>query len=134
MSTLGILNRNPGNIRYSPGPHGTAAFLGCIGSYKGFCVFDLAQHGIRAIGRILMTYQTKHGIRTIKDAINRWAPPTENDTAAYIVDVAHRAKINPEKVVDFRLPQVEIVKAIIWHENGSCPYGDPVIATALSED
>ncbi|SDB51146.1 hypothetical protein SAMN03159290_03904 [Pseudomonas sp. NFACC13-1] len=50
--------------------------------------------GIRAIARVLITYQDKRHaadgstIDTVREIIERWAPPSENNTDAYIISVA----------------------------------------------
>jgi hypothetical protein len=36
----------------------------------------------------LIAYQDKHGLRTIRQIVSRWAPPTENNTNAYVRAVA----------------------------------------------
>jgi hypothetical protein len=40
--------------------------------------------GLRAAFCILRTYRDKHKANCIEDIITRWAPPSENDTDAYI--------------------------------------------------
>ena len=39
--------------------------------------------GLRAILEDLLTYIVRDGVQTLGAAVERWAPPTENDTAAY---------------------------------------------------
>ncbi|MCL2331454.1 MAG: hypothetical protein FWC61_02815 [Proteobacteria bacterium] len=70
-------NNNPGNIRYSE----FSRAHGAIGQAGGFSVFPNEQTGMSTIRSLLQTrnYQSL----TVAGAINRWAPPSENDTAAY---------------------------------------------------
>ena len=126
----GVRNRNPGNIRFVE----TAShFQGQTGSDGAFCIFDTAEHGIRAIGVVLLTYYRKHSIRTIREAIARWAPGSENNTSAYIAAVALRTKIGADDLLNFYDAPIlaKLVTAIIWHENGQCPYTNAQIRKAV---
>lgn len=79
MANLGIINNNPLNIRYSP----STKWKGQAGANKGFCVFTDMIYGYRAAIVLLCNYQRK-GYDTIRKIITRWAPPSENNTEAYI--------------------------------------------------
>lgn len=70
---------NPLNIRYAR--HNQ--WLGQCGEYRGFCVFLNDAYGFRAAFINLCSY-LKQGHDTIEEIINRWAPPHENKTEAYI--------------------------------------------------
>ena len=48
--------------------------------------------------RTLQNYRRRHGCRTVADFIRRWAPSTENDTAAYIRSVCADLQV-PESYV-----------------------------------
>ena len=61
-----------------------AKWVGQIGSNKGFVEFDTQEHTIRAWLVMMRTYRRKHGLTTIRGIINRFAPPTENNTEKYI--------------------------------------------------
>lgn len=76
---LGIINNNPLNIRYSP----MNVWKGQTGSNKGFCVFTELKYGYRA-ALVLLSNYVKRGNVSIQAIISRWAPASENDTAAYI--------------------------------------------------
>jgi len=77
----GIRNNNPGNIRRNGDPwQGLAETQGD----KEFFTFATPVYGIRALARTLITYQDRHGLRTIRQIISRWAPPVENDTESYV--------------------------------------------------
>jgi hypothetical protein len=129
----GVRNANPGNIDRT----GTK-WQGMAADQSGdprFIVFDAPEWGIRAIVRVLRTYYDKHGLRTVKGIINRWAPPVENDTEAYYVTVAKKLGADPGEQIDIDdLDTLRtLVKAIIRHENGRGPepdggwYSDDVI-------
>lgn len=115
----GIRNNNPGNIR-----HSSAAWLGMSAKKNdsSFVSFDTAVHGIRALAVILLNYQSRHHIDTIEEIITRWAPPTENNTRAYVAVVSRAAKINKDKVIELSADKelfARVIGAIIDHENGN---------------
>lgn len=125
--TRGVRNNNPGNIDYNKandwqGQLGLEIKVGA--STPRFARFDTPENGIRALGKLLLTYQRKHGLKTVEQIISRWAPSTENNTRAYADAVARamqvtaHANINLSTVAMLR-PMVE---AIIRHENGYNPY------------
>ena len=125
----GIRNNNPGNIRKSSTKwQGLAAKQ----TDPAFFVFSAPEYGLRAIGRILQTYQSAHGLRTIRGVITRWAPPSENNTAAYIKDVSDRVGASPDAPLDFRKKSVQVamMAAITMHEEGRQPYTPELLALA----
>lgn len=119
--TRGLRNNNPGNIRYSAANN----WQGQTGQDDaGFSIFDTAQNGIRALAVVLKNYQNKYGLNTVQDIISRWAPSSENDTAAYISDVADRMGVAPNAALNLNDDDTltALVNAIIHHENGLNPY------------
>ena len=125
--TRGLRNNNPGNIRKS-----ATAWQGMspTQSDPAFIQFGSAVYGIRAMARILDNYMAR-GLTTIQDIISTWAPPTENDTAAYIAAVANQTGIaSNATVTSADLPV--LVAAIIQHENGQQPYTADVITQGVS--
>lgn len=126
----GIRNHNPGNIRRSSDPwQGLAERQGDV----EFFTFKSPIYGIRALARTLVTYQDKHGLRTIRQIIGRWAPPVENNTNAYVRAVAEATDLDADQMLDLHdfdhlFP---LTKAIIKHENGQQPYSDAQITKAL---
>jgi hypothetical protein len=127
----GIRNHNPGNIRRSRDPwQGLAPEQ----RDKAFFQFVTPAYGIRALARVLITYQDKYGLRSVGEIINRWAPPIENNTPAYVAAVCRRcgweggsAELDLQTYRDLR----PLVEAIIWHENGQQPYSRAQIDEGL---
>lgn len=126
----GYRNKNPGNIDFNErndwrGQIGREA----TGNPPRFATFDCHENGIRAIARLLQSYQTKHKLHTIAGIINRWAPPNENVTGAYVNFVAQRLGIEPDKQVDVYKWNIArpMVEAIIRKELGGNPYPPEVI-------
>ncbi len=126
----GIRNNNPGNIRRNGDPW---QGLSDRQSDMEFFTFKSAVYGIRALARLLINYQDKYGLRTIKQIIGRWAPASENDTVAYVRTVASRTGFESDEKLDMHnFTDLEpLVKAIIHHENGQQPYTDAEITKAL---
>jgi hypothetical protein len=125
----GIRNNNPGNIE-----RGQDSWRGMApdqSSDPRFIVFTSPEYGIRALAKILLNYQRKHAIRTIDGIIHRWAPPSENDTGAYIRAVADACGVKPLDHIEIAEYLPDIVPAIIRHENGVQPYSEDVIAAGL---
>ena len=126
----GIRNHNPGNVRKSQDPW---QGLADRQPDKEFFTFKSAVYGIRAIARLLITYQDKYGLHTIRELITRWAPEKENPTEAYIYAVAESTGFAVNQKLDmhqFRHLK-PLVEAIIFHENGQQPYTEAEITKAL---
>lgn len=126
----GIRNNNPGNIRHTSTKWDGLADPPSDGT---FCRFVDPEHGIRAIAKIVTTYYEKRGIATVRGIIDRWAPPVENDTAAYIDHVCQRTGLGADQVIDPREIGImpSIVAAIILHENGIQPYDEATITSGI---
>jgi len=119
----GIRNNNPGNIRHGADWKGLAEDQ----LDDDFCTFVDPQHGVRAMGRTLLTYERKHGINTVEGIVNRWAPPVENDTDSYVEHVAQRVGVGVDEVIRVADHLEDLVAVIIVHENGVNPYDPEVI-------
>ncbi|SHO54482.1 hypothetical protein [Vibrio quintilis] len=92
----GVRNNNPLNIR----DNGTDWQGMCtINNDPSFVEFESAEYGFRAGARILRTYY-RSGYKTLSQMITRWAPDSENDTAAYIQNVSNWTGIAPNQTVD----------------------------------
>lgn len=128
----GIRNHNPGNIEYNP----AVKWQGMVGPEPGegrFAVFESPAYGIRAIARLLITYQDAHGINTIKGIVNRYAPSTENNTQTYIDHLCLLTGYGSGQAINaHKFDEVfPLIKAIIRHENGVQPYTDAQITKGL---
>ncbi|EBV0949777.1 hypothetical protein M9L96_003320 [Salmonella enterica subsp. enterica serovar Newport] len=129
-SARGIRNNNPGNLEYSK----TNPWVGQTGDDGRFAKFETPEHGIRALGRNLLSYQ-RQGIDTVNDIINRWAPPSDNnDTAAYIKAVCAQLGVTENQPLDASNPDTlqALCAAIIKHENGTQPYSPDQLSTGVS--
>ncbi len=126
----GVRNNNPGNLEASS----SNPWIGQTGSDGRFAKFETPEHGIRALGRNLISYQ-RQGIDTVGEIINRWAPPSDNnDTAAYIKAVCAQLGVTANQPLDASNPDTlqALCAAIIKHENGSQPYSQDQLSTGVS--
>lgn len=123
----GIRNCNPGNIRHGENWEGLHPYSKELD--ESFCVFVSPKYGIRALCKILMNYNKLYCISTVAGIINRYAPPVENETDAYITHIANKLGVNPIEPINILQPEVMylLISAIILHENGKNPYSEEEI-------
>lgn len=114
----GVRNHNPGNLEWGDKWQGLRPVN--ERTDPRFCQFVSPAYGIRAIARTLITYQDKYNIRTVTAAINRWAPPVENDTGSYVRAVQRAVGGEMVDMHDYQYLR-PLVEAIIKHENGIGP-------------
>lgn len=136
----GIRNNNPGNIDYNE-RNPWQGLDKQKPSDGRFCRFMGPEWGIRAITRVIRNYAKRDGttgvggkgIDTVQEIINRWAPPVENNTGAYVSQVAKVVGVSPTEPLnlDDDLIMAKLVTAIIWHENGVQPYPAALILAGV---
>ena len=90
----GIRNNNPLNIRRSKDQW---QGLRALQTDPSFCQFETLEYGWRAAFKLLTrTYYHTYRLFTIRAIINKWAPPNENKTEAYIKNVSRLTGIGPD--------------------------------------
>lgn len=113
----GLRNNNPGNIRRS-----RVRYKGEVRPSRDpdFKEFSTMAYGYRAVFVLLDTYRSRYGLNTIRQMLNRYAPPTENFTEGYVRFVADYSGVMPDEVVDTRSEKdmIPIVAAMSKIENG----------------
>ena len=129
----GIRNNNPGNLNFAHQPGAVLEPAG-PGITPRFARFPTPEAGLDALRDQLCRYILRDGIDTVAGIISKWAPPTENNTAAYIRGVAHALGVEPDATLGLPTPGLiaGLMRAIIRFENGQNPYGslvDQVAAT-----
>lgn len=109
----GIRNNNPLNLSYVPGQ-------GASGSDGRFGVYPTMQQGVAADTRQLLRYQDVYGLNTVRGIINRWAPPGENNTSAYVTAVAARMGVTPDTPLNLhdQATAAALVAAMAHQETG----------------
>ena len=110
----GLRNNNPLNLE------ATVNWTGMQGNDGRFAVFPDMETGVAAADRNLQTYHQKYGINTVEGIVNRWAPPTENNSRAYAQTVAQKIGVDPSAPLDMADPQVRrsVLDAMADVENG----------------
>lgn len=131
-SPRGIRNRNPGNIE-------DGAFARACNGYAGvepegrFARFAEMKYGLAAIIRLLKVYRAKHGLTTVRGIINRWAPPTENVTSAYVLAVCDGVVQPDEELPDTKESYHFVARGIVRHENGKTAADEAIRAEDWDE-
>lgn len=111
---LGMRNNNPGNLR-----PGFLPWMGQTGSAGNFCHFKDISFGLRAMAVDLSNKITKDGLTTITEIITKYAPPSENDTQAYINKVSDYTGWNANDEIVFNSANLaNLMQAQIKVEQG----------------
>lgn len=116
MNPMSVRNNNPGNMRP-------------VGASTGMQKFDTPQDGLRAMRKDLVAkingasrmMKAQHGAKytpTLANIISTWAPPAENDTAAYVMFVSQKTGIGPSQVVT-QADIDRLIPAMIEFEGGN---------------
>lgn len=124
----GIRNNNPGNIRRT-----SDAWQGLrdVQTDDAFFQFTTAEWGLRALMKLIRNYYVRYNLNTVREIISRWAPSSENNTAAYVDHVAARIGFGPDEYIPaIDAVLIPIAKAITRHENGIDPYSHDTYETA----
>lgn len=122
----GIRNANPLNLRDTG-----QGWVGEVGADPdGFLVFESPFYGIRAAARVLQTYAAR-GVVAVRDIVETWAPPSENDSDAYVDHVAAVLGMLPDDPVRAS-DYPALLSVMIRHENGQQPYSVDLIRQAVA--
>lgn len=117
----GFRNNNPLNLRKS-----SAKWVGKILSTDPeFEQFSAMVYGVRAAIVNIFTHIRRDRrcllSTTVSTEIIRWAPPSENNTAAYIQNVCTSSALRPDSilVVEDKNSICQLIWAMIYVENGT---------------
>lgn len=115
--TRGIRNNNPLNIRRN-----NTKWQGLAKEQKdkSFFTFVAPEWGYRAALRTLQNYNRVHRLTSIRQWVNRWAPPVENPTDNYLEFVCAKVGMpaDAEPRITNRVIMCNIVAAMSHFENG----------------
>lgn len=116
MDPRGFRNNNFGNIVDGPFARSLPGYIGADGR---FARFETPDAGVSAMSRLLDSY-TSRGFDTVDKIVNRWAPPSENDTGALVSAMAGRMGVDPGARLDLSDPSVkaQLINGIVAQENG----------------
>lgn len=118
---IGIRLNNPGNIKKT---HTEWKGMTRLQDHEKFIRFKEPYYGIRAMMKVILTYENKYGLDTLSSIIHRYAPPEDgNFTKSYIRDVSERTGYFPEEVIDIKNKDtlIRLTKAMIMREQGLAP-------------
>lgn len=120
MTTPSPLNRNnPGNLRYDK----DVVWQGQSLAYSdSFVVFYDPIMGLRAMLFVLWRYIVREGCKDITDVVTKYAPPSENDTAAYIANVSASMRITADTPLTYPQDLAGLCYAMIHQEQGKDIY------------
>ena len=124
----GVRNNNPGNIKRT-GDNWLG--LRSVQSDPVFFQFDEPVYGIRALGKLLLNYESRYGLSTLRGIISRFAPSSENHTESYLRFVSDQLGIGPDEAFSIEYRLNDLVNAIIHFENGGNPYSAELVAQGL---
>lgn len=95
---------------------------------ENFCRFLTDFDGLRAGMKDLHTAWVE-GANTTRKLVTKFAPPSENDTAAYTAAVSKEVGISPDAVPALDVPEVlaHYGKAFIHQEQGRVIYPDDLL-------
>lgn len=106
---LSVRNNNPGNLR----------MVGQSGAQEGeggFASFDTPQAGLKALEKQVVLDTQTRGL-TLSEFLNKYAPPSENETSRYVDFVSKELGISPDDLISEN--QVSgVVKSIVQMEGG----------------
>ena len=108
-SRLAVANNNPGNLR----------FVGQAGATQGeggFAKFASPEAGVQAF-KNQITLDASRG-NTLESFINKYAPPSENDTGLYVKQMASALGVDPSTKLN-ELDLNALAKAMARKESGS---------------
>jgi hypothetical protein len=143
--TRGLRNNNPGNVRLATGVTWVGQVPPQLQTDSEFVQMTSPEYGIRMMAVILKNYGSKAGlpgyggpgIDTVGEIIARWAPPSENDTAAYVAAVLPELGLPPTEqgartALNITQSLPVLIPAIVRHENGLQPYDAATIARGIA--
>lgn len=121
-------NNNPGNLEFR-GQRGATPEDGS----GRFAKFGSAEEGVAALARQLQLYGSR-GINTIEKIISKYAPPSENNTAAYVNAMVNRLGVASTKELDLNDPATlsGLIKGISKHEAGRSFLSEQQVMTGLT--
>lgn len=129
LEPRGVRNNNPGNLVIT-----RDQWIGKVPVDKNtdgvFEQFYEPKWGLRALFIDMRGDIEKRGQNTIRKLITAYAPPSENNTQAYINSVVYQVGLGADSPL-LPVHYMKLMKAIIQHENGKQPYSDALLQEAM---
>ena len=110
----GLRDNNPGDLEQPPG----TSWAGTVGMDGPFVIFADTTWGLRALAKDLIN-NINEGYDTINSLISKFAPPSENNTDAYIAAVSADTSIDAGTQLGTDPDTItSLMRAIVNHELG----------------
>lgn len=108
-----VRNNNPGDLEIGAPWRGLMPDEDMTDEQKHerFAVFQTPAWGFRALLKVLQNYQKLHDLRTIRQMVARFAPPSENNTDQYAHFVAGQMSVGVDDEIDIFDPAVAFAAA-----------------------
>lgn len=108
-SNLAYVNNNPGNLRF-------AGQTGASQGQGGFAKFDSPEAGVKALNnQVALDASRGH---TLASFINKYAPPTENNTSQYLSQAIANLGVTKDTPLS-KIPTDKLVKFIALKESST---------------
>lgn len=119
MSTLGLRLLNPFDLEKTSDIewHGQVH----PGSDPTFCQFDTMENGIRAGVIDIVNMNGRDGLKTLRQMAEKYAPPSKNDTTAYIKTLCAHTGFDPDEEIELGKPEDarDVALAFLAAEQGA---------------
>ena len=92
---------------------------GQVGQRRGFVEFQNEKMAVRAWLRLMRTYREKHGLDTIASIVTRFAPPSENNTQAYIRFCEAKTGKNRNTKLQSNADYCKLAEAMAFYETNT---------------
>lgn len=123
MTPRPVRNNNPGDLETGDHWQGLmpADRLTDAQKHERFATFESPKWGFRALVVVLRNYKMLHSADTVQKIVDRFAPPVENNTAAYVSFIADKLGVRPTAQINVTIPKVmfTLAKYITKYETGS---------------
>lgn len=111
--TLALKNRNYLNIKQLRNGDKWKGSLGV--DEHGHVIFESPAWSIRAGALVLKSYEHKHGLKTVKELVHRFA---EGNRDPYIKHLCKALGVKPDQKISFTKHLPELLKAMVVFETG----------------
>ena len=111
--TLALKNRNYLNIKQLSNGDKWQGSLGV--DEHGHVIFESPAWSIRAGALVLKSYERKHGLKTVKQLVHRFA---EGNREPYIKHLCKALGVKPDQKISFTKHLPELLKAMVVFETG----------------
>jgi len=93
----------------------------------------IIQIGIKAMAAQLHLYQNRDHLNTINDIVSKYAPKSENDTAAYIADMVGKTGFKSDQSLDLNDTSTmsKLISAMTKHENSKSNFSQDMVSRII---